>query len=318
MRNTPPGYAAMEGLLAEQFQVITRAQTLGCGLSEGMLRHRIRDGGPWQAVLPGVYVAQTGTVTPLQRETAAVLYAGPGSLITGLAALRAHEIRAPITDRIDVLVPAGRRRHGGEFVRLIRTRRLPKAALCTGPISYAPAARAVADTARSLANSREVKAITADAIQRKRCGYEQLLAELNAGPSRGSARLRKVLAEVAEGIRSVAEGDLKRLIERERLPRPLYNPRLYAGDEFIASPDCWWPREGVAVEVDSREWHLSPEDWEKTMLRRARMTSHGIVVLNFTPGQIRGKPGMVAGTIRSTLAAMAGRPDLGIITRQAR
>jgi hypothetical protein len=34
---------------------------------------------------------------------------------------------------------------------------------------------------------------------------------------------------------------------------------LFAADGgFIASPDAWWAREGVAAEIDSREWHLNP------------------------------------------------------------
>ena len=36
--------------------------------------------------------------------------------------------------------------------------------------------------------------------------------------------------EVADGVRSSAEGDLRTLVKRERLPEPMYNPRLYAGD----------------------------------------------------------------------------------------
>ena len=39
----------------------------------------------------------------------------------------------------------------------------------------------------------------------------------------------------------------------------MFNARLLTADgDFIASPDAWWSREGVAVEIDSREWHLNP------------------------------------------------------------
>src|SRR5260370_5442685 len=68
---------------------------------------------------------------------------------------------------------------------------------------------------------------------------------------------------------------------------PLFNAKVYAGKDFIAKPDGWWPAAGVAVEVDSKEWHLSPEDWQQTMSRHARMSAHGIIVLHFTPRQIR-------------------------------
>jgi hypothetical protein len=69
---------------------------------------------------------------------------------------------------------------------------------------------------------------------------------------------RSVLAEVADGIRSTAEGDLRDLIRAARLPMPLFNPSLYKGDTFLAKPDTWWPDAGVAAEVDSRAFHLSP------------------------------------------------------------
>jgi hypothetical protein len=59
------------------------------------------------------------------------------------------------------------------------------------------------------------------------------------------------------------------LLKRARLPDPLFNARLYLGDQLIAVPDAWWPQAGLVAEVDSREWHLSPDDWEHTMRRHA-------------------------------------------------
>ncbi len=43
----------------------------------------------------------------------------------------------------------------------------------------------------------------------------------------------------------------------------------------------------MAAEVDSREWHLPPEEWQETLRKHTRMTSQGILVLHFTPKQIR-------------------------------
>src|SRR6202021_3265145 len=82
-------------------------------------------------------------------------------------------------------------------------------------------------------------------------------------------------------------GALPHLLRRSRLPMPLLNASLYDGATFIASPDAWWPQFGVAVEVDSREWHLSPHDHERTLERQRRMTRRSILVLPFTPRQIR-------------------------------
>jgi very-short-patch-repair endonuclease len=281
-------------------------------MSLGALRHRLREGGSWQVLLPGVYMASTGIATVGQREAAALLYAGPESVITGPAALSRHAIRAPISETVDVLVPAERRRRDSGFVRLHRTTRMPAAVCKSGVVRYAPAARAVADAARLLNDIRGVRAVVADAVQHGRCSPEMVVSELKQGSLRNSAQLRQALGEIAEGIRSVAEADLRILLKKTHLPEPMFNARLFAGDAFIAAPDCWWPEAGVAVEVDSREWHLSPRDWERTMSRRARMSSLGIIVLHFTPRQIRTQPKLVAETIRSALEAASSRPALPI------
>ena len=83
----------------------------------------------------------------------------------------------------------------------------------------------------------------------------------------------------------------------------MFNARLYVGNKLIAVADAWWPAAGVAGEVDSREWHLSPEDWQKTLSRHARMTALGLLVLHFTPGQIRREPAQVVATIKAALEA---------------
>jgi hypothetical protein len=113
-----------------------------------------------------------------------------------------------------------------------------------------------------------VRAVVADAVQRRACEVRDLAAELAGGPKSGSALFRLALADVAGGIRSTAEADLKDLLARARIPVPLFNPALYDSDgRFIARPDAWWPELGIAIEVDSRERHLSPEDHEKTLTR---------------------------------------------------
>jgi very-short-patch-repair endonuclease len=310
---TKTGRTELDGLFTKQYRVVTRAQALAAGLTHSALRHRLRDDGPWQTLLPGVYLAATGGASVDQREMAAMLYGGPGSLVTGLAALSRHNVRTPRTEPVDVLVPALRQRQDAGYVQLHRTRRMPDRVFTIGELRYAPPARAVADAARLMTDIREVRAVVADAVQHGKCTAEQLAEELSDSPLRDSARLRHVLSEIADGIRSAAEAELRDLIRRARLPwRVLFNARLFAGTTFIAAPDCWWPEAGVAVEVDSREWHLLPADWERTMNRRATMSSYGIIVLHFSPRQIRKEPERVVNLIRSTLESAVGRPPLTI------
>ncbi len=306
--------AALHAILDRQSDVITRAQARSAGVTEAAARHRLRPGGPWQALLPKVYLAATGEPSTAQRQIAAQLYGGAASVITGPAAALAHGIRAPHSPVIDVLVPLTCQHRDAGFARLHRTSRMPPRVYRFGPIRYALAPRAVADTARALDSLRDVQAIVADAVQRGRCTTAELLSELDCGPRGGSALLREALTDVADGIRSAAEGDLHDLLRKSRLPAPLLNASLYDGGTFIACPDAWWPRFGVAVEVDSREWHMSPEDHARTLERQRRMATYGIVVLPFTPRQIRREPQHVITQIRDALISAQGRPPLTLRT----
>jgi len=307
---------ALARTLDHQLDVITREQTVTVGLTRHALQHRLRLGGPWQGLLPGVYLATTGTPSLIQQEMAAMLYAGPGSVITGLAAVRQHHIRGPVTELIDVLMPASRRRRDADFVRLHRSTRLPARVWQLGPLHYALPARAVADAVRDLTSLRDVRAMVADAVQRGHCTVPDLSTELDAGPSVGSKLLREALADVADGIRSAAEGDLKDLLAKSGLPMPLFNASLCDGDgTFIARPDAWWPEQGVAVEVDSHEWHLSPHDHARTLERQRRMGKRGILVLPFTPREIRTQPAKVLAAIRDALET--GRRPENVQTKAA-
>jgi hypothetical protein len=305
---------ALRQLLSRQLDVITRHQALTAGVTASSLRHRLGPGGSWQSLMPGVYLAATGTPTVVQQQMAAMLYAGRGSVITGSAALQQHRIRGPAADLIEVLIPASRRRQDTAFVRLHRTTRMPKRIWRFGPLHYTLPARAVADTVRGLTGLRDAQAIVADAVQRGACTVPDLSKELSNGPSVGSKLFREALADVADGIRSAAEGDLKHLLTKSGLPMPLFNASIYdEGDgSFVARPDAWWPQFGVAVEVDSHEWHMSPQDHARTLERQRRMGQYGIIVLPFTPSQIRKQPAEVLATIRHALDN--GRPQTSLRT----
>ena len=198
---------ALFRILEQQLEVISREQALAVGLTRHALAHRLRQGGPWSVLLPGVYMAATGAPTTLQQEMAALLHAGSGSVVTGPAALRCHHIRTELTDVVDVLVPASRVRRDAGFARLHRTTRMPDRTCEVGPVRYAMPARAVADTVRRMTSLRDVRAVVADAVQRRSCAIKDLVAELNEGPNAGSLLFREALTDVADGIRSAAEAD---------------------------------------------------------------------------------------------------------------
>jgi hypothetical protein len=184
-------------LLGQQHGVASRAQLLALGMPDRAMQYRLRT-GPWQALLPGIYLSVAEPPSFAQKEMAALLYAGPDSVVTGPAALTHHGIGSPAdAGVIDVLVPIRRQRLDMGFVRLHRTARLPGKTLPAGPVRVALAPRAVTDAAWQLTSPAEVRAVVTDAVQSGRCTLDEVAIELNEGPIRGSAALRSVLAAMA-------------------------------------------------------------------------------------------------------------------------
>jgi hypothetical protein len=309
----------VDRIVREQFGVIGRSQALDCGLSRSAIDHRVGQDGRWRRLLPGIYATTTGDVTPDQRAMAALLHAGAESVLTGATAVRRHRLRCSGLNEVDVLVPADVRRQSTGFVRVIHTSRMPEQHYSTGQIRFAPLPRAVADATRGMTRLSDARAVVAEAVQRGRCSLEALISELNQGPVAGSRFYRIALGEIGDGIRSAAEADLRELIRRSDLETPMYNPELYAADgTFIGIPDAWWQRAGVAAEVDSRQYHLSPDDYERTTMRHNRMEASGISMLHFLPSTLRSKSPAVLRDLRGAIKAGNSKPPLPIVAIPAR
>jgi hypothetical protein len=300
-------------ILGAQHQVITRSQALECGMPHSTVERRIAVNGSWQKLLPGVYLTLTGRPTQDQREVAALLYAGPESVITGPAAIRRHRLRSPGPDMIDVLIPSTVRRQSTGFVRVHRTRQMPYF-YSTGAIRFATPARAVADAAHGLASLDDVRTVVAEVVQKRACTIAEIGIELEKGSCRDTANLRVALAELRAGIRSAAEAHFFKHLERSDLPMPAFNVRLVTSDDtFIAQVDAWWADAGVAVEIDSQEFHFSRADWLRTDARHSRMLKYGILPHHFAPSRIRTDWETVYDELRSSIAKGLERPRLPIV-----
>jgi hypothetical protein len=197
--------------------------------------------------------------------------------------------------------------------RIHRTKRMPERLFVTGEIRFAKVPRAVADAARILTRFDDVRHVVCEAVQRRACTVAELTEELEAGPVKGSALFREALAEIGDGVRSVAEADFRRLILRSGLPRPVFNAQLFDADGiFIATVDAWWQEAGVAAEIDSRAYHLAAADQDRTTERHDRLAAHGILPLHFPPKRIKtDAPGIVS-ELQSAIDKGLARPPLPI------
>ncbi|HLU58158.1 MAG TPA: hypothetical protein VKZ81_22080 [Pseudonocardia sp.] len=291
-------------------------QLVALGVSERTVYHRCLPGGPWQRLLPGVIALFSGTPTLDQYVVAALLLCGPDAVVTGLEACRRHGIRRGPVRRdpaggpleVHVLVPASRQVRSVGYVHVERTHRLPPAVVAGG-IPLAPVPRACIDAARRLDRPGEVTELLADAVQRGLSTVAALVQELGATSRRGTAVPRSVLHGVADGVRSAAERQAKALWERSGLPAALWNVEVY--DEnggFLGVADCWVDEVAMVWEVESTEWHLSPEDHDRTVERAAAFTAAGAVYTATKPRKLRTDPQSVAATLRATYERARARP----------
>ncbi|HEU4566907.1 MAG TPA: hypothetical protein VFR99_02670 [Marmoricola sp.] len=185
-------------------------------------------------------------------------------------------------------------------------------------IPVAPPARATIDAARRMRGPNDVRALIAEVVQKGLCTVPQLAAELRAAQRRGTALPRRVLAEVADGVRSTAEAELRELVLHSGLPLPVWNHDLFDADgAWLARPDALWLAQGVVVEVDSMDWHLSPELYRRTQARQRRLAAAGLTVLPVAPRDLRERPTEVLESIRAALAAARGRGTTSFTSRPA-
>jgi hypothetical protein len=289
----------ISGLLDAQCGIVRRDQVLGISVTDAALRwllHRRR----WKTVLPSVYACFTGDLTDEQRLVAAQLYCGANAQLTGPAALRIHSMRyVPSDDRVHMLIPQTRHLSSHSYLVVRRTHRLDDKAVRHGPVRVVSVARAAADTARMSSDLREVRALVAEAVQRRLTTMQCLREELESGTRRGSALLRHALDEVTDGVRSAPEAQLREIVRTTSvLPGVLWNPALVTlRGERLPTPDGWIDDAGIAIEVDSRAHHAMPDQWAKTLHRHNVLTRHGALVLHFTPATIYAAPEAIRRTI---------------------
>jgi hypothetical protein len=293
-------------ILRQQHGIVRHDQLGSLGISAAALRWRL-ERGHWRRLLPQVYATVTGQLTDRQRAIAAALYAGAAAQIAGISALRMHGLRyvPPSDGPVHVLIPHHRRRASVGRVRIHRTTRLDRFPWRNGVLVVCSPARAVADASRACPELRDVRAMTAEVVQRGMATVAQLKAELRQARRNGSALFRQAVIEVADGVRSAPEADLRAALRGSAiLGRIRWNARLTTPDgRALPTPDGWIEDVGIALEADSVEYHTSPGDWARTLERHNRLTQHGALVLHFPPERIRRRRLDVRRMVESAYAA---------------
>lgn len=302
----------LDEIVRRQHGLCTREQALRY-LTRDAIAHLLGAHARWQRILPAVYATFTGPLVAHHRRVAALLYAGTDAQLGSLTAVDGHALRPQRENSVFVLVPHHRRVQQADFIQVRRTTQVPAPVKVAGlPVS--PVARAVVDSCRELGNLDEVRALVAAAVQQHKADLPALNRELRSGGIRGSALARRALAEVEAGARSAAEAAFRqRLLHSRLLPEPVWNAELFLDGRWIGRPDAWWEEAALVFQLDSVTWHLSPEDWRRTMLRHNQLDAAGLCVLHAPPSRVQHDfAGLIAELVAAYRVGLRRGPAIGV------
>lgn len=247
-------------ITAGQAGVVTRQQLLRAGVFRTTIDARVKS-GVWQPLHPGVYAVSAGNVPRKADLWAAVLYAGPGAMLS-------HETAAEIlglSDRsgplIQLVVPERRRVRPRDGLMIRRsTFDYP----CWPPLRGNPPhtfyPETIIDLVAAADNLDDVVAWVSRGIARNVVGEAQLRAAARARSRfRWREQLDDIISQVDDGSHFPLEYRYDRDVERAHgLPAATKQAKFLKSDGTKGFRDRYYEQYGLIVELDGKEFH--PEE----------------------------------------------------------
>jgi very-short-patch-repair endonuclease len=285
-----------------QHGVVSRKQLLRLGLSGRMIERRI-EAGRLYPLHRGVYAVGHERLSTRSRWLAAVLTCGEHAVLShrsaaalwGLA--RVH--RGPIE------VSSRRRRQGpGLRVRERRIGREDRAVRDSIPVT------SVARTLIDLVGILDDRRFERTWEEADRLGLlelrtlEQSWSRARGRP--GAGRIHDLIVAARDPVRtrSPLEDRFAVFCREQRFPRPSFNV-LVLGHEV----DALWPRQKLAVELDSFEFHGHRAAFERDRSRDMELQVAGYRVIRVTHRRLDGDSLTLAHEIRALLRRSLGTLD---------
>lgn len=291
---------AFYDFVASRHGVFSRAEAIEFGLSTSGIDRRIAT-GQFRRVARGTYVTAGSPDTWLQR--AAIAAIGSGGLVSHRAAAALHGIDGFAEGDIEVTVPKHRRPRGGDFI-IKRTTQFGRTdATEVDGIPVTGLTRTVLDVAAVVGPRRLNQTI--DAVLRQGlCEWEDLFHVwvIHSIQGRNGCGPLRTLLEARFGDKHIPDSRWNRMVADLLVDRGLAEPALEyeirAGTQLVGRVDLAYPRERVAIELDSVRWHLNSESFVQDPRRKNRLMLSGWTVLTFTWSDYIDTPQNLVETVR--------------------
>jgi very-short-patch-repair endonuclease len=278
---SPPLDVAVAELAEGQWGVVSLAQLLALGLGERGVRHRVRV-GRLRRLHRGVFAVGHGVLGREGRRLAAVLACGEGAVLSHRSAAAHWGLLETQAALVDVTAPRGR--HGGQGIRLHRSRSLGARDTTTHegiPITKVP--RTLLDLAATVQPHRLERALAQ--AQRLQLYDHRAITDVLARSNghRGRTALTHATSrEDPKWTRSELEAWFLEVLRDASLPEPLVNFSLTAPDHSRFEVDFYWPTHHLIVELDGWDTHRTRAAFEQDRRRDAALTAAGWRVVRFT------------------------------------
>lgn len=280
-------------IAARQWGRVSWAQITALGVDDAVIP-RWRRQGYLHRRLPGVYAVGHRAPSLEADLAAALLYAGPGAMLShGTAAWWLGLIDAP-PSTIHVSTP--RRCRSLPGIRLHQRRRCERSWDKGMPVTSV--AQTLLDYA-SDASLNLVRKALANAEYHGLLDLDELQTAAGRGRP-GSAKLRTALARHQPRLahtRSPVEVTFLELCESRGLPLPEVNVRVAGW-----TVDFLWRQEGVVVEVDPYGNHHTPAQVDRDRRKDLALRATGLVVNRYSRTQVEQTGDAIASDVWAALA----------------
>jgi hypothetical protein len=285
--------------LAEgQHGVVARRQLLTLGLSPEAIGRRLA-AGRLHLLHRAVYAVGHRAIPDEGRWLVAVLAVGVRAVLSHFSAAALWRIVEWDGRRPEVtVIGAGTKSHPG--LRLHRTAELePREMRHRAGIVVTSPARTLVDIASQLPYKQLRRAVR-EALSLRLLSIRDLVDALaRHDRRRGTAKLRRIVAEGRAPTKSLLEDVVLDLIKATGLEPPDVNVPIYlAGRKLV--PDFRWPERRLVIEADGAAWHDNPVAREDDAERQALLEAQGDLVIRVTWGQAVCRPSQTIARIEAT------------------
>jgi hypothetical protein len=270
------GDRQVAAIASRQHGIVTVEQLEDAGIGRTEITRRVQ-AGRLHRLYRGVYAVGHRSLSWRGRWLAAVLAAGDGAVLSHSSAAALWQFLRPTSGPTHVTVGAAVRRKSRPGIRIHRSRTLtPRDITRRHGIAVTTPARTIEDIRDEVESYLFRRALRQAEIAGHRVPH--------------LGRVKRT--------RSDLELLFLALCDDHGLPRPLVNHRVHG-----RRVDFYWPRQWLAVETDSWEYHRGSVSFEDDHDRDLELRARGITTRRYTGDQLEAAPEAVAADLRQALGA---------------